>query len=61
MMAMVSVVHRIRRLRIAAPLMMVVVVVVVVVMVVLVVVPFVSQVDIAPIYAHLFLIRNTNY
>ena len=70
-MAMVSVVHRIRRLGIAARLMMVmmvtvlmlvvVLVLVLVVVVVVVVVPFVSQVYIAPTYAHIFLTLNTNY
>ena len=62
MMAMVSVVHRIKSLRIAARLMMVMivtvlmlVVVVLVVVVVVVVVPFVSQVYIAHTYAHMFL------
>jgi len=66
MMAMVSVVHRIKRLGIAAPLVMVTVVTVqmlllLVVVVVVVVFPFVSQVYIAPIYAHMFLIMSTNY
>ena len=67
-MAMVSVVHRIRRLGIAAWLMMVMmvtvlmlVVVVVLVVVLVVVVPFVSQVYIAPTYAHMFLTMSTNY
>ena len=72
MMAMVSVVHRIRRLRIAARLMMVMMVtvlilvvvllvVLVLVVVVVVVIPFVSQVYIAPTYAHIFLTMSTNY
>jgi len=75
MMAKVSVVHRIRSPRIAARpmmvmivtvlmLMLVVVVVLVLVLVlvvVMVLVMFVSQVYIAPIYAHMFPTMSTNY
>ena len=66
-MAKMSVVHRIRSPRIAARPMMVMIVtvlmlvVVVVVVVVVMVVVFVSQVYIAPTYAHIFLNMNTNY
>ena len=70
-MAKVSVVHRIRSPKIATRLMMVMivtvlmlmllVVVVVVVVVVMVLVVFVSQVYIAPTYAHIFLTMSTNY
>ena len=71
MMAMVSVVHRIRRLGIAARLMMVmmvtvlmlvvVVVVVVLLVVVVVLVVFVSQVYIAHTNAHIFLTMSIDY
>ena len=73
-MAKVSIVHRIRSPRIAARpmmvmivtvlmLMLVVVLVVVVVVLVVVVVHvvFISQVYIAPTYAHIFLTMSTNY